>query len=160
MERNFLFCIFAVSLLAYGCSVLGPSAYYRKIGENRYSISGSDISGIGPRLYAEWERKAREACGGDFTVIDRDITGGSGHLQSLVGVIECKNVDKKVVVDSVTNNQVYEVQKKLKENGYDPGPIDGIFGKKTVNALGEFQRNNNIPITGAIDGATLEALGL
>ena len=30
--------------------------------------------------------------------------------------------------DSVT---VREAQKKLQISGYDPGPIDGIFGKKT-----------------------------
>lgn len=29
-------------------------------------------------------------------------------------------------------NEVYEAQKRLKELGYDPGAIDGIWGKKKL----------------------------
>ena len=35
-----------------------------------------------------------------------------------------------------------EIQKRLKRNGYDPGPIDGIMGPKTRKAL-ELEKQDN-----------------
>ena len=35
-----------------------------------------------------------------------------------------------------------EIQKRLKRNGYDPGPIDGIMGPKTRRAL-ELEKQDN-----------------
>jgi peptidoglycan hydrolase-like protein with peptidoglycan-binding domain len=55
---------------------------------------------------------------------------------------------------------VYDVQKKLKEKGYDPGSIDGIYGKKTEKAICKFQKDNGINPTGEIDEVTLKALGI
>jgi peptidoglycan hydrolase-like protein with peptidoglycan-binding domain len=40
---------------------------------------------------------------------------------------------------------VTEVAKeKLKELGYDPGPPDGIRGKKTISAIKRFQGDNGL----------------
>lgn len=33
------------------------------------------------------------------------------------------------------NQEVYDLQKSLKEAGFDPGPLDGIWGPKTAAAL-------------------------
>ena len=52
------------------------------------------------------------------------------------------------------DDSVYEVQKKLKEMGYDPGPPDGVWGKKTTLALKHFQRDNGLPVTGKLDEQT------
>jgi peptidoglycan hydrolase-like protein with peptidoglycan-binding domain len=56
--------------------------------------------------------------------------------------------------------EVHQCQKRLMELGYDPGPLDGIWGKKTVAALKEFQKDNNLPITGFLDDKTKIELGL
>jgi ankyrin repeat protein len=54
-----------------------------------------------------------------------------------------------------SNDQdVYEVQKKLKELGYDPGSTDGIWGKKTKSAVKRFQLDNGLPETGQLDAQT------
>ena len=55
---------------------------------------------------------------------------------------------------------VRKLQKKLKDLGYDPGPIDGIWGKKTASALEHFQRSVGLPVTGKADEKTKEKLGL
>ncbi len=55
---------------------------------------------------------------------------------------------------------VYQVQKRLKKLGYDPGTPDGIWGKKTEIALKKFQKDNSLSVTGRIDSATKNAMGL
>lgn len=59
--------------------------------------------------------------------------------------------------DNVT---VREAQKKLQMSGYDPGPIDGIWGKKTENAIKKYQYDNELPETGNLDSPTLKKMGL
>lgn len=55
---------------------------------------------------------------------------------------------------------VYHVQMRLMHEGYNPGPADGIMGKKTRRAIAKFQWDNNLNVTGALNQATLAALGL
>ena len=52
------------------------------------------------------------------------------------------------------NQIVYQAQKALKGLGYNPGPIDGLWGNKTQRALQRFQRDNNLPLTGRLDELT------
>lgn len=52
------------------------------------------------------------------------------------------------------NHEVYQVQIKLKELGYDPGASDGIWGKKTTSAIKRFQQDNGLPVTGHLDEKT------
>jgi peptidoglycan hydrolase-like protein with peptidoglycan-binding domain len=53
-----------------------------------------------------------------------------------------------------------KAQKKLRQLGFDAGPVNGDFGSKTQAALAQFQLSNMLPVNGALDRATLEALGL
>jgi len=54
---------------------------------------------------------------------------------------------------------VREVQGLLREQGFDPGRIDGIFGVRTRAAVINFQRSRNLSVTGVVDVETWEALG-
>lgn len=58
------------------------------------------------------------------------------------------------------NNLSYQAQKRLKELGYDPGPLDGIWGEKTQKALKEFQQDNNLSETMSLNKETAKKLGL
>jgi uncharacterized protein (TIGR02594 family) len=53
---------------------------------------------------------------------------------------------------------VMQMQRILQRLGYDPGPIDGIFGRLTAEALRAFQRKAGIPTTGLPDERTIQAL--
>jgi peptidoglycan hydrolase-like protein with peptidoglycan-binding domain len=53
-----------------------------------------------------------------------------------------------------------EVQRKLAERGYRPGAADGVIGRSTRTALMEFQRAQNLPVTGRADRQTLASLGI
>jgi peptidoglycan hydrolase-like protein with peptidoglycan-binding domain len=55
---------------------------------------------------------------------------------------------------------VKKVQEALKEKGHDPGPIDGVMGPKTQEALRAFQQSNNLKATGRIDAETAQKLGI
>jgi hypothetical protein len=58
--------------------------------------------------------------------------------------------------DQVTVN----VQQQLASAGYYDGPIDGILGPMTREAIAAFQADNGLAVTSAIDEATLATLGL
>jgi len=53
---------------------------------------------------------------------------------------------------------VAEMQKRLAELGYQPGPADGVAGKKTLDALKKFQHANHLPATGTLDNETMRRL--
>ncbi len=58
------------------------------------------------------------------------------------------------------SEDVKELQKKLSEHGHEVGPVDGLYGPKTEQALREFQQSQGIVATGQINRETLESLGL
>jgi peptidoglycan hydrolase-like protein with peptidoglycan-binding domain len=55
--------------------------------------------------------------------------------------------------------QLREVQRRLQEEGFYPGPIDGVMGPGTRTALSQYQAKHGLPKTGALDDATRKALG-
>lgn len=50
------------------------------------------------------------------------------------------------------------VQKQLLDLGYNPGPVDGVMGTQTREALMEYQKDHGLTPTGEIDSATLKNL--
>jgi hypothetical protein len=48
----------------------------------------------------------------------------------------------------------------LKQEGFDPGPIDGTLGSQTRAALRQYQAKRGLPVTGLPDEATQKALGV
>ena len=53
---------------------------------------------------------------------------------------------------------VRKLQSTLKESGFDPGTIDGIFGKKTRKAVVMFQKSKKLETDGIVGIITIEAL--
>ena len=51
-----------------------------------------------------------------------------------------------------------EAQQKLAGLGFDPGPADGVAGRKTARALRAFQTARRIPVSGQLDAATVDEL--
>jgi hypothetical protein len=54
--------------------------------------------------------------------------------------------------------RVGQAQEFLKEAGFNPGPIDGILGPRTKEALRRYQASQGLPETGVLDEATQESL--
>ncbi len=56
--------------------------------------------------------------------------------------------------------QVMGMQQALKDKGFDPGTVDGVMGPKTVSALRDYQKSQNLTTTGRLDGDTSAKLGV
>ena len=55
---------------------------------------------------------------------------------------------------------IADVQAQLQRDGYYDGPIDGILGPMTQDAIAAFQANNGLEVTSTIDEPTLSTLGI
>ena len=63
------------------------------------------------------------------------------------------------LVDTSAPSFIIDVQTMLTETGYNPGPIDGKMGAKTITAIKQYQTVNSIYASGKLDQPTLESLG-
>lgn len=75
-------------------------------------------------------------------------------------VSEKKNSSTNAVIakNGSKGQVVKEIQTALKKLGYNVGTIDGIYGKKTVNAVKAFQKAKKLSQTGVVDTITYKAL--
>jgi rare lipoprotein A len=57
-----------------------------------------------------------------------------------------------------TEDQVKQVQEALKMEGFHPGPVDGVVGRRTREALRAYQAREGLPQTGVLDEPTFSRL--
>jgi peptidoglycan hydrolase-like protein with peptidoglycan-binding domain len=63
--------------------------------------------------------------------------------------INAPNVDRSVVRD---------IQRALNSSGIDSGPVDGIYGPKTMAAVAAFQQRKGLVVDGEVGAITAQAL--
>ena len=56
-------------------------------------------------------------------------------------------------------SKVKTLQARLEVGGYSPGPIDGIFGARTIAAVKSFQQSEGLNANGMVDEITWKAIG-
>ena len=61
---------------------------------------------------------------------------------------------------NMDTSTIRSIQTRLLNQGYSPGPIDGIVGKKTMRAVHQFQADHKLPSDPYINIETVKALGL
>jgi len=57
-------------------------------------------------------------------------------------------------------DNIKKVQQTLRDKGFDPGPIDGHMGSQTREAISQYQKSENLPVTGHLDAETAGKLGV
>jgi peptidoglycan hydrolase-like protein with peptidoglycan-binding domain len=62
-------------------------------------------------------------------------------------------------VPTLDQDKIRQVQLGLRDKGFDPGPIDGVAGVRTKEAVRNFQDRYGMQASGEIDNQTLYALG-
>ena len=60
----------------------------------------------------------------------------------------------------VADPTVSAVQTQLGQQGYYNGPVDGIFGQETRDAVAKYQIDKNLDVTGSLSAQTLQSFGL
>jgi hypothetical protein len=60
----------------------------------------------------------------------------------------------------ISQQEVQDIQRALEANGYDPGRMDGFMDNDTRAAIREFQKDNDLVVTGSIDEKTAYLLGV
>jgi len=58
----------------------------------------------------------------------------------------------------IATRGVLEIQHRLAALDFDPGPLDGIRGRRTIQAIEQFQRENHLTADGLVGPLTLRAL--
>jgi len=81
-------------------------------------------------------------------------------LSTQVKVSEERLVWRSVLCETnMTRRVITDLQNALKTAGFDPGPVDGQVGAKTLRAIDDYQRANGME-RGGLTMTTLEALGV
>jgi peptidoglycan hydrolase-like protein with peptidoglycan-binding domain len=95
---------------------------------------------------------ATAAVAGDDTRRD----GASGDRAPSV----LERLKEKIIGDAPDRerNPVKAAQRALQERGYDPGPVDGRVGAKTQAAVKQFQKAEELRVTGRLDAETADRL--
>lgn len=62
--------------------------------------------------------------------------------------------------DRMAMTDTRAAQEALKTNGFNPGPVDGRMGPRTRAAVSDYQRKNDLPVTGMLDDATMAKLNV
>jgi len=109
----------------------------------------------------------------EYKTISKKVVVEPARTETVVVPAEYKSVSEKrlvrqggytrwvqILCEKDTNSGVIrQVQRALKDRGYEPGPIDGILGSQTRNALEKYQGDNGLPI-GNLNTETLRSLNL
>jgi peptidoglycan hydrolase-like protein with peptidoglycan-binding domain len=62
--------------------------------------------------------------------------------------------------DRMVMTDTRAAQEALRAQGISPGPIDGRMGPRTRAAISDYQRRENLPVTGTLDDATMSKLNV
>jgi Putative peptidoglycan binding domain len=62
--------------------------------------------------------------------------------------------------ESAASATVSAIQSELAKLGYYNGAIDGTLGDETQAAIARYQEDRNLSVTGTVDAATLQSLGI
>ncbi|MBF0217087.1 MAG: peptidoglycan-binding protein [Candidatus Omnitrophica bacterium] len=94
--------------------------------------------------------------------VNRRTLGELDKVLSRKPFSEGKKVEKKeekpVPLPAKRADRVKNAQEALKKAGFEPGPIDGVLGPKTVKALKAFQKANGLVPDGKLGDKTWGAL--
>ncbi|HXH09543.1 MAG TPA: peptidoglycan-binding domain-containing protein [Alphaproteobacteria bacterium] len=58
----------------------------------------------------------------------------------------------------LTQGDIQVAEQHLRDFGFDPGPVDGIFTTQTQAAVRAFQARYGLPVSGLLDRATRQEL--
>ena len=106
----------------------------------------------------EWHHHHFGFRGGDWVIIDPGYPYGYGSPYG--GYYGDEPAPYSAPAYDSSESLAMSVQDQLTRLGYSPGPVDGVIGPQTQDAIVDFQNDHHLPVTGQIDTALIQALGL
>lgn len=134
----------------WGADHIGYAISATDVIEARGSKYGVVLTKISDR---PWEKAARPDWWSNITPIPIPPTPEKPVLKR---ELYFEKIDGKIVI---RGTDVEEAQRMLTDKGYNPGVIDGIFGRNTEIAVKNFQHDKNLREDGVIGKVTGMALG-
>jgi hypothetical protein len=95
---------------------------------------------------------------GDGLLRERIPAGVTAVELELLGRVLTLRLHRLEPLAGASDGLVAGVQSRLRNLGYDPGPSDGKFGRRTRAALASFQADHQLSITAKPDEPTLAKL--
>lgn len=84
------------------------------------------------------------------------FTGMATIAKLLILVVLACSVSTSAEFDS----NIYQVQKKLKQLGYNVGIVDGLMGPKTMQEIYSYRKVNDLPGKSVVDTVLFKSLGI
>ena len=136
-----------LSALFGGCAVIEKGGTYTRMsGEAMTDYSKRNEGFVG--TLAGVGGTVNTAVGGG---IENAAKGSGGELPD-------KPRTEAAAANAAEPMSITDMQKRLLALGYLAGTADGVMGKKAVDALKAFQKDNNLPVTGELNNETITKL--
>ena len=101
----------------------------------------------------EAKDKVKDKVSGDKKPEDKDTAGAK--VDRAVDKTKAKTREMKdKVADKMDRGDTKNAQQALQAKGYNPGPIDGVYGPRTTAAVRDFQKAEGLKVTGQMDADT------
>ncbi len=136
MRLMMLAAVAAMSLLLSGCVTTGARQKDMEIQRLHTQLSA---------LNAQVQSRDEEIAG---------LRDELGRMQEQ-SVSPADTAEKREVKSRPT---VKQIQKALKNAGYNPGSVDGKFGRQTREAIKDYQKANNLKADGKVGKRTWKSL--
>jgi len=69
-----------------------------------------------------------------------------------------QELGSRLLYEGLAGYDVLELQMILENLGYDPGPIDGVFGPRTKKAVMKFQQDNGLKVDSIVGPETMKVI--
>jgi peptidoglycan hydrolase-like protein with peptidoglycan-binding domain len=63
-------------------------------------------------------------------------------------------------MSGISADDINQAKEALRAKGFNPGPMDGRVNSQTREALRDFQKDHDLPVTGSLDQQTAGKLGV
>lgn len=83
-----------------------------------------------------------------------------GHLADRVAGAGSLQIQPPEDLPALSRQQIVDLQKVLRNQGFEPGPIDGILGSGTRSAIRQFQKTKNLVADGYPGVQVLKVAGI
>lgn len=95
------------------------------------------------------------AFGTDFSLVEESVAAEPDGLRAPLAKTEAIN---RLDAGELSRSDIRLVQTRLRQAGFDPGPIDGIAGKRTLAALNAYRQSINLSPAPVVSRETIGAL--